>query len=415
MEESAYRVLQLLSPDPELHLTTYLFAARHDPEIPSELSATINIGVLVDKLLDPFNKNNPSKQEVREALAEWPRLQVLLAKAAVRRAMDLRPNDTHLLLSFYLTSMGFVGQHVASALEIPHIACSRGSDLGRDIYSSEQLAALQFVARKATALVTASAGLRMVAQEVLEKADAVHVVYNSLPSHIRPIWTRRQRSTVKLVTVGGYSVKKGTAILLDAVAGLLDEALPVDLSIIGPVGLGNWETICQSFLERYPGRMRFHPWMPKSELEAHILDADIYCSASLFEGFSNATMLALALGIPVVSSATGAVIDFASDLRHVTLAPPGDVEQFRNQLRAMVLRTMDGTLEVNTRGVLDVVERLSPQKERDDWLAIIRAVAGGVRVSDEAAPGSRQVLDPRPSSPDMALGGSRPFQGGHNT
>jgi glycosyltransferase involved in cell wall biosynthesis len=381
MEESAQRVLQLLSPDPELHLTTYLFAAKRDPEIPSGLSATVNIGAMVDKLLSPLSRNKPTQQEIREVLAEWARLQVLLAKTAVRREMDLRPNDTHLILSFYLTSMGFVGQHVASALDIPHIACSRGSDLGRDIYLPEQIAALQFVARKATALVTPSAEHRLVAQKVLERAGAVRVVYNSLPVHIRPLWRRRQRDTVRLVTVCGYSVRKGTATLLEAVAELIDESLPVELSIIGPVGLGSWETIRRSFLERYPGRLSFRERIPKSELEAHILDADIYCSASLSEGCSNATMLALALGIPIVSSATGALVDLALNLRHVALAPPGNVGQFRDALRMMVLQIMGGTLEVSTRGVLDVVERLSPNKERDDWQAIIRGVAVGAHGS----------------------------------
>lgn len=383
MEESAHRVLQLLSPDPELHFTTYLFAAKHDPEIPSGLSATVNIGALVDKLLNPFDRNKPTQQEVREVLAEWPRLQVLLAKTAVRRAMDHRPNDTHLILSFYLTSMGFVGQHVASALDIPHIACSRGSDLGRDIYSPEHIPALQFVARRATALVTSCTEPRLVAERMLERADAVHVVHNSLPPHLRPIWTRRRRDTVRLISISGYSVKKGTAILLQAVAELLHESLPVELSIFGSVGPGGWETLCGSFLERYPGKLSFHKWIPKAELEAHILDADIYCSASLFEGFSNANMLALALGIPIVGSATGALIDFAANLKHVALVPPGSVEQFRDELRTMVLRTMDGTLEVSTRGVLDVVERLSPNKERDEWQALIRGVAAAVRMSGE--------------------------------
>jgi glycosyltransferase involved in cell wall biosynthesis len=375
MEESAHRVLQLLAPDPELHFTTYLFAAKRDPQIPSELSATVDIGASVEKLLEPFNRNKPTRHELREVQAEWARLQVLLAKNAVGRAMDLRPNDSHVILSFYLTSMGFVAQHVASALDIPHIACSRGSDLGRDMYEPEQIAALQFVARRATTLVTACTEPRLVAQRVLERAGAVRVVYNSLPVHIRPIWKRQQRDTVRLVTVCGYSVKKGTAILLEAVAGLIDESLPVELSIIGAVGVGRWDAICQSFLERYPGRLSCRRWMPKSELEAHILDADIYCSASLFEGFGNATLLALALGIPIVASATGALIDFAPNLRHIALAPPGDVGQFRDELRTMVLRTMDGTLEVSTGGVRDVVEQLSPDKERGDWQAIIRGAA----------------------------------------
>lgn len=125
MEETAQRLLQLVSPDPELQLTTYLFAARHDPEIPPELSATVNIGAFVDKMLSPLNRNKPSKQEVREVLAEWTRLQVLGARTAVRREMDLHPDDTHVILSFYLTMIRFVGQHVASALDSPHRFRSR--------------------------------------------------------------------------------------------------------------------------------------------------------------------------------------------------------------------------------------------------------------------------------------------------
>ena len=82
----------------------------------------------------------------------------------------------------------------------------------------------------------------------------------------------------------------------------------------------------------------------RKDIESLLVSKDIYCSASLSEGCSNATMLALGLGMPVVSTATGALVDLASGCQHVAITTVPVVDEFTDALRRFARRTLEGTL-----------------------------------------------------------------------
>src|SRR5262249_30997163 len=146
------------------------------------------------------------------------RLQVLLLRREIHRELINRPADHHLLLSFYLSTAGFVAQHVASEFGLAHVACARGSDVGRDIFTQDGVGAVEFVLRRASCVVTMNLEHRRFIRDIIGRREDVYTIYNAIPPHVRPVWTRNTSGTVRLVSLGGYSVKKGTNILLKSVA-----------------------------------------------------------------------------------------------------------------------------------------------------------------------------------------------------
>lgn len=371
MQESALRVMQLLADETEVRIIAYVIRAIGNAECPKEILKVVNIGARVNTLIAPLGERGSTHKAKEKA-----RLEVFLVRNAIRHAVDERPKDKHVILSFFLSTAGFVAQHAATELCIPHVACSRGSDLGCNIFTQTGIATIEFVIKRAFKIITTNQEHRRFVQHICDRSDGVQVIYNSLPNHIRPIWRRRDSNRVRLVSAVGYSVKKGTAILLESVSHLIDEGLPVNLDVFGPTEPGCWGTLQQSYSARYGERMILQNMIDRKDIESLLVSKDIYCSASLSEGCSNATMLALGLGMPVVSTATGALVDLASGCQHVAITTVASVDEFTDALRRFARRTLEGTLCVNTTRLDTIVDRLSHKRERAEWLSVIGAAAG---------------------------------------
>ena len=371
MEESALRLVQLLSGEPDIRFILYAVdASKHDPDVTIPGTVTVvNVSSLIRELIEPL-----AARFAAEARMESQRLAVLLTRQVVAEEMAKRPGDRHIVLSYFMTTAGFVAQHVASELHLPHVACSRGSDLGKHLFCRDAIAPLEFVAQRAARIVTTNCEHARFVRDLLCYRGKVDVIYNALPEAVVPEWRRSAGRPVKLVSLGGYSVKKGTTTLLRALGWLRYEGLPVELTIAGPTGAGRWESVRKKYAAIFGPRVIFRDWIDRSDVEQFLLSADIYCSASLSEGCSNATMLALALGMPIASSATGALVDLGSSLDHVFLSTPGRVEEFTDSLRTAVDCILNNRLTVDKEKVNEIVRCLSRERERSAWLKVIREV-----------------------------------------
>jgi glycosyltransferase involved in cell wall biosynthesis len=82
-------------------------------------------------------------------------------------------------------------------------------------------------------------------------------------------------------------------------------------------------------------------------------------------------MLAFSLGMPIVSTATGALVDLAGGCEHVALVPPADIDALAAALREVVQRILGGRLHIDAAAVSSVVSRLTPDNERTQWMDVI--------------------------------------------
>jgi glycosyltransferase involved in cell wall biosynthesis len=370
MEASALRIMQFLSMEPDMYVIAYIMSPER-ADIPFETKIQIkNLGEQAATLLTfaGFDSDHQMQQERQ-------RFHALLLSNEIHASRTLHPESSHLILSFYLTDVGFTAQHVANQCGLPHIACSRGSDLGRDLFTRNGIASLSFVVERATAIVTTTATHLSYLETAFKRVAGVFVIYNSIMRESGPKWRPHgHRGRIRVLSLGGYSVKKGTMFLLKAVEKLVAEGLPVSLTIAGPTLLGDWEKVRKEFVAKNRSTFTFLDHISQEDVCDLIVESDLFCSASLSEGCSNALLSALVAEIPIVSSSTGAIVDFAHCLSHVFLCIPGDVESLANAIRGASLRLQSGTLQPDKDEIDAVLKLMSPDLERRQWTDLIRHV-----------------------------------------
>jgi len=362
MEESAARIVQSFRNDPDIRFVGYTIRKEERSVNLSNLSKSVSLTSEILPLIQPLGIGVASLSSTART-----RLQILSACKALRREIRRRPKDRHILLSFFIPTAGFIAQHLSHEVRVPHIACARGSDVGHQLFMPDSMPVFNFVITRAAQVVTTSLQHQRLVREVCGRSENVHTIYNALSKSVKPVWRRHHSRRVHLVSATGYCVKKGTHLLVKAVARLLDEGLPIDLSIVGPTRLGRWDKLQKKYREHYPSNIHLNGMIPYRKVRDFLLSGDVYCSASLSEGCSNATMLALGLGMPIVSTATGALVDFSDGLGHVQLAAPASLPELIIALRETVNGLLDETTSVDRLKIKNIVDRLSMENEREAW------------------------------------------------
>ena len=154
---------------------------------------------------------------------------------------------------------------------------------------------------------------------------------------------------VRMLCVGTVTPRKGQELLVQALAGLG----------------GQWELTIGGSLDRHPAaaarlaaaiaragvgdRIRLAGELDHDQLAAHYAAADLFVSASLYEGYGMALTEALARGLPIVAVAGGAVADTVPAAAGL-MVPPGDVGGLRDALqrcihdRAVLARLRGGAM-----------------------------------------------------------------------
>lgn len=142
--------------------------------------------------------------------------------------------------------------------------------------------------------------------------------------------------SVRLLCVAALIPRKGHALLIEALAGLQDS---------------DWELLCVGSAERDPAhaallrrqiaerglgaRIRLAGELDEHALAAAFARADAFVLATLHEGYGMAVAEALAHGLPVVSTCTGAIPEIVP--REAGFAvPPGDAAALRRAIGAVV-------------------------------------------------------------------------------
>jgi glycosyltransferase involved in cell wall biosynthesis len=140
----------------------------------------------------------------------------------------------------------------------------------------------------------------------------------------------------RLLNVGTVTPRKGHALLIEALAGL--RALPWDLVIVGNLdrdaGTAN---AVRELIGRHglADRVTLTGELEGEALAAAFNRADIFVSASFYEGYGMAIAEALARGLPVVATSGGATAETVPADAGL-LVPPGDAAGLARALHRML-------------------------------------------------------------------------------
>lgn len=311
--------------------------------------------------------------------AERWRLDSLALCNTIAAAMSDAGSAKHCLVSVFLTREGFLGSHVADTLGIPHVAYVVGTDFSRGMCNPLERAAISAVISRAAHVVTKSgeqaSGLRRAFG-----IENIHVVHNSADLRLPPSAPRsRPASTVTLFSDGGYSHKKGTAVLLRSFAELHRKGTPVRLVVCGDMYEGQeayWSGLRSQYRGEFAGAVELHDHVSADRVSEYLQESDLYVSASLGEGCSPGRIAALCAGLALVTTRCGEMCDVAQGASHVRLAPPGDHESFTRELSRACKDLLAGTLVIDSERVHEWREHFSYSRERAETGAVFRAVLG---------------------------------------
>jgi glycosyltransferase involved in cell wall biosynthesis len=306
------------------------------------------------------------------------RLDYLLFRNAVAEAVAAHPGDRHVLVSIYLSSSGFLAQHVAAELGLPHVACAAGSDLSADLHNPHRAAPIELVLRGAAHVVAQSGEQERWMRAGGLRRDGVTVIHNALPDDFPPDrWRLPEAKPLRLVCDTGYQFNKGTHVLFAAFRRLLGGGVDATLTVVGRTEAGNrafWERERARLGAELGDRVRLLDWIEPSALQELRMGSHLYCSATLGEGCSLARLAALATGMPLVSTRCGELPDLAADLAHVRLAPPGSIDGLAAALDETA-RGLSRLAETIDGAALDRLRRhLTPARELAQWETVLRGV-----------------------------------------
>ena len=199
--------------------------------------------------------------------------------------------------------------------------------------------------------------------------DRVSIVPNGVPEPPRSREARLEPPL--LVTMGAVGERKGTDVLIDALA-----ALPKDLGWRAVVG-GNGDLAPWREAARKAGigdRIEFTGWLGEAAVGQWLDRGSIFVLPSRAENQPVAILEAMARGLPVVSTRIGAIPEQVIDGETGLLVPPGESAPLAEALHAL-LASPDRRAAMGAAGRAQYAERFSIANCMESLRALYHALA----------------------------------------
>jgi glycosyltransferase involved in cell wall biosynthesis len=245
----------------------------------------------------------------KSEVVEW----LVKARGPYRRLLN--SNHYDLVHAFFGFPSGYLCYRTAG--RIPYIVSLRGSDVPgqhQRLQLEYKLLAPLFksVWQGAAALVACSEGLKRRAQRFLPSVD-INVIPNGVDiERFSTIPGRRVSRPVRLITVGRLSITKRVDVLIDAVELLKERGFEARLNVVGEGSLE--ESLKQTVSRQGLGDTVNIAGHSEAEAMPQLYrQSDVYVSATMQEGMSNAMLEAMASGLPIVTTCCEGVEELIAD------------------------------------------------------------------------------------------------------
>lgn len=190
--------------------------------------------------------------------------------------------------------------------------------------------------------VSESLGRRTIASGF--SPEMVHVVKNGVPA--RPVRPARSKSEKEwtIGTVALFRPRKGTEVLLDAIAELRKQGLPVRFRAVGPFETEGYGKELKDRAERL-GITDVVDWTGfTSDVDAELVKMDLFVLPSLFgEGLPMVVIEAMSAGVPVIASRVEGIPEAIREGVDGLLFDPSDLDG----LIVAVRKFIDGQIDWN--------------------------------------------------------------------
>ena len=294
-----------------------------------------------------------------------------------KRVVKVAKENNFRLLHAHTPRTLMVGQLAARKLGCPliyHVHSPVGRDSDRGFVNKLNTMMESWSLRKVDRLICVSNSLSQYMQELGNPANKITVVsngvqaINDLPQRDEPTdpWT--------IGTMALFRPRKGTEVLLKALAILKDEKINVRLRAVGPFETPEYEKeIMQQVDQLGVGEMI--DWMGfQTDVNLQLRAMDLFVLPSLYgEGLPMVVLEAMANAVPVVASRVEGIPEAVRDGVDGLIFEPADANDLANKLKSMIgdkqrWRTMsESSLERQrnelsdismTRGVAAVYDQL---------------------------------------------------------
>lgn len=281
--------------------------------------------------------------------------------------------DEDVLLSFYISSYGFVQQRLADSLNLKHIAFVRGSDYSMDMHIPRKMSCIQYVCNNCSLIVTTNSeqinNLSRVFDIGIEK---FRLCYNPV-SNVNKQRIQADKEKPLFITDAGYSWKKGTHILFKSFEMLYKKTEgKCRLYICGPTTSSErnyWDRVRARLKDTYQQDIIMDDY--NYNFEAMYSQASAYVFPSLAEGCSNALLKSLSQDIPVITTETGTMPELKDVLPGVSCVKPADADELFHAMFDVIESPVCGSYDARIKMISDL---FSEERERETLKKIVDTI-----------------------------------------
>jgi glycosyltransferase involved in cell wall biosynthesis len=225
---------------------------------------------------------------------------------------------------------------------LPYIISLRGADVPSDEVKrfAKQYKVLRPFIRwlwhDTDALVAVSNGLRSYAKEMAPDLP-IRVIPNAIDlSAFTPPLQRETEGPVRLLYVGRFNTFKSVETLVTAVGRL--SHLEVGEFELNLVGEGEQRPVLERMVSDLglTRRVNFLGWVARDCIADHYRRADIFVTATTWEGMPNTVLEAMACGLPIVGTQASGLRDLVHDDINGYLVPIKDPDALAEALARLV-------------------------------------------------------------------------------
>jgi glycosyltransferase involved in cell wall biosynthesis len=252
---------------------------------------------------------------------------------------EFRPDVVHI---FFGIPDGPIGWLLKRVYGLPYIISLRGADVPSDEVKrfAKQYKVLRPFVRwlwhDTDALVAVSNGLRSYAKETAPDLP-IQVIPNAIDlSAFTPPLQRKTEGPVRLLYVGRFNTFKSVETLITAVGRLSHmEVGEFELDLVGE---GEQRPVLERMVSDLglARRIHFVGWVARDCIADHYRRADIFVTATTWEGMPNTVLEAMACGLPIVGTQASGLRDLVRDDVNGYLVPIKDPDALAEALARLV-------------------------------------------------------------------------------